>query len=295
MKITNKTKLPQSIVDVVTSFMNYSNEGSDLSVTQLIDSPQQIQLLKRHRENLTEDVTDMFWSFLGTVAHNALERHGEQFDKAEERLFADVNGVRLSGKPDVYHDKIVIDYKLTSVWSVIKESRSDKWIKQLNAYAWLFRKNGYEVEGLKILAMMRDWSKNKAKFEKDYPDTPIKLLDVKLLPDEEIESWVLERVEAHRVAADLPDHLLPYCTMEDMWARPGAFAVHKPGETKAIRLFPSYEQALAYKKERAGLLMVTERPAQRIRCEEYCLVKDLCIQNKTLEASSSKASVQIPF
>ena len=300
MQLTNKTNLPESIVQVITSFMNYSNEGSDFSVTQLIESPRYVQLMARHKDELTEDVSDLFWSFLGTMAHSALERHGEQFDKAEERLFVDIDGVRVSGKPDVYHDKKVIDYKLTSVWSVIKEGRSDKWKKQLNSYAWLFRQLGYEVDGVQILAMMRDWSKNKAKFEKDYPDTPIKLITIPLMPDAEIDAWVRERVAVHKLALTTSDADLPPCTAEDMWARDPQFAVCKRGETRAQRVFSTLEAATAFRSERGpSSLEIVFRPGQRVRCEEYCLVKDFCSQYQTYSdkatSPASKGAVQVPF
>jgi hypothetical protein len=74
MKITNKHNLPEPIYRALTED-NYSRGNSDLSVTQLIDSPR-IRILKhRHNDEITEDASEMLWSVLGTAVHTMFEQH----------------------------------------------------------------------------------------------------------------------------------------------------------------------------------------------------------------------------
>ena len=60
---TNKHFYPDFICNLLT-YNPYTRgtEPSDISVTQLIDSPQVLQLRKKHRDDIVEDVSDRIWA-----------------------------------------------------------------------------------------------------------------------------------------------------------------------------------------------------------------------------------------
>ena len=58
MKITNKHGLPQTFVNVLER-PSYTKGSAHLSATELLSSPQIVQLRKSHYENLEQDVMDM--------------------------------------------------------------------------------------------------------------------------------------------------------------------------------------------------------------------------------------------
>ena len=116
-------------------------------------------------------------SVLGTSVHKMFEEHQAEGYVAEERLYAEVDGWTISGAIDLLQRSeadgtlTILDYKCTSVWSVIY-GKSD-WHKQLNFYAWLVEQNNQTVvDSLQIVAVLRDWQRSKANDE-GYPDAPI--------------------------------------------------------------------------------------------------------------------------
>ena len=80
---------------------NYSRGKSDLSVTQLIDSPRVRILKQRHAEEITEDASEMLWSVLGTAVHTMFEQHEPDGHIVEERLYATVGDWVISGAIDL--------------------------------------------------------------------------------------------------------------------------------------------------------------------------------------------------
>ena len=168
MRITNNMNLPEAVYNVLARD-NYVKGESDYSVTGLLKSPRQLQLEQRFTDDLVEDASDRVWSLLGSAAHNVLEQHASIETIAEERLMIKICDRILSGQVDNYHGGVITDYKVTSTYTVINNSKVDDWTFQLNTYAKIFRDNNYEVKELQIVVILRDWSRMRAKLSKDYP------------------------------------------------------------------------------------------------------------------------------
>ena len=141
MKITNKFGMPQPFVDFAIND-KYSKGKADISVTSLIDSPR-VRIMKDvYDEDVEIDAVDMVWALFGTAVHSVLEQSNPSKDIiTEERLYSKLNGWILSGaldRQEIINDvTTIIDYKVTSVWSVIYGKI--EWERQLNCYAWLCR------------------------------------------------------------------------------------------------------------------------------------------------------------
>ena len=118
LKITNNHNLPEPVYKALTT-NNYSRGKSDLSVTQLIDSPRVRILKQRHAEEITEDASEMLWSVWGTAVHTMFEQH-EPDGHIVERLYATVGDWVISGAIDLQRSEAdgsvtILDYKCTSV------------------------------------------------------------------------------------------------------------------------------------------------------------------------------------
>ena len=203
MKITNQHNLPEVVFNALT-FSDYTKGDSLLSVTQLIDSPRVSQLQRQHDDEIEQDAVDFLWSRFGTSVHQMFEAavHGADCI-SEERLFAEVNGWKISGAIDLQHlthdGVIVSDYKVTSVWSVINDKQ--EWHKQLNCYAWMVRHaKQLPVKQLRIIAILRDWSRRKAEEGGNYPDSPIKMITIPMWSESDQDNYVQERVALHQEA-----------------------------------------------------------------------------------------------
>jgi hypothetical protein len=273
MRITNKAGLPDAIVWAVLND-RYDAGESHITVTRLIDAPQVRILARRHWEELEEDVADRIWALLGQVVHGILER-AETIALTEERLFANIESWRVSGQFDrlvLFPDGTLQDYKLTSVWSVINGGKIE-WERQLNCLRLLAHVNGYQVERLQIIAILRDWSKGKARRGENYPAIQVQVLDVPVWSLDEAERYMHERVRLHQQAEQ---GQVPECTAEERWEQPTTYAVRRKGRKTAIRVLENQAEAEAMAEEAGGYVGV--RPGRSVRCEEYCPVSRFCPQ-----------------
>ena len=279
--ITNNFNLPQFVVDALT-YSDYSRGDSDISVTQLIDSPRIAQLQKQFADQQSRDAVDFVWSRFGTSVHTMFEESLKGSDViTEERLFTETQGWKLSGAIDaqeVTPDGVIIsDFKVTSVWSVVYDKTS--WHKQLNVYAYLVRKaKGQAVKKVQIVALLRDWVRRKAEEGGDYPSAPIVIIDIPLWSDEEQDDYVESQMKAHIEAANTETDLI-HCTSEEMWEKATVYAVMKKGRKSAVRLFSSEAEANERVAKEGDNHYLEIRKGEKTRCtQDWCGVSQWCDQ-----------------
>lgn len=328
MRITNRYGLPEVIVEAVR--MDPYDPGRRgekyISVTQLTNPPQLTKLLWKHQQELSEDVSERIWSLLGQSVHSVIERAAaspEFQDKvlAEQRFYTEIDGWTIGGQVDIFDRQRywIYDFKVTSAWSVRGEMKAS-WRRQLNLLAYLLRKNGYLVEGAEIVAILKDWSRTKAKYDKDYPDHPVARIQAELVDDELIEGFI------RRQLAELSGEEPRDCSDEERWRRGGnwavmrgdsvRWAVMREGRKTAVKIYEDEQEALrhvqtdpelyiqerrseATEKKRAVKVFDTLIEAEAFvaanpqagfrlegreaiyqRCEAYCPVREVCRQAK---------------
>lgn len=289
MKYTNKHDIPKEIIRAIENDQ-YTRGNSDISVTGLLQPPR-IRLLEReHHDDIVLDYSDETWKILGQAVHAILERANENYDDTitEQRLFADIEGWTVSGQTDslAVHDKVLKDYKVTSVWTVInalKEGKSD-WEKQLNCYAYLYKHNtGETINQLNIIAIARDWNRRDSRARGgDYPQSNIITLDIPLWSEQEQLQFFKDRVSFHRSSEfkHSMDGELPLCSDEDRWKREDTFRVVKKGRKRAIRVLPSLKEAEEFLGSNEDGLSIEVSKGESIRCGAYCNVAQFCNQYK---------------
>ncbi len=268
MITTNKLGLPQALVNAVTK-QTYSKGESDISVTSLIGPARKRVLESQHRSEMTEDASDCLWRLFGSIGHMILETHAEGL--SEHRFFTDCLGWKVSGQVDLIEGTQIADYKMTSAWSVIDGPKIE-WVQQLNLYRLLASLNGFTIDNIVIIALLRDWSRTDALRGNNYPQTQVVKLDIPLWTLSEAQNYLETRVRAHQEA----EEALPECTDEEKWARQGKFAVMKSGNQKATKLFDVRSEADSFAAEKGKGFSVVERPAQYPRCESYCGAAPWC-------------------
>lgn len=280
--ITNKFNLPEFVVDALT-YSDYTRGDSDISVTQLIDSPRIARLQREHAGEQSKDAVDYVWSRFGTSVHTMFEESLKATGSdviTEERLFTETLGWKLSGAIDaqeVSDDGVIIsDFKVTSAWSVIFDKSS--WHTQLNVYAYLVRKaKGQTVKKLQIVALLRDWVRRKAEQGGEYPSAPIAVLDIPMWSEAEQDAYVESQITKH-IEATNTDQPLIFCTSQETWQKETVYAVMKKGRKSAVRLYPTEYAA----QERANLdpnLSVEVRKGEKTRCKgDWCGVSQWCDQ-----------------
>ena len=279
MKYTNNFNLPKALLNALVND-NYTGykagdklpSGIDgaISVTGLLDSPYKKHLERLYHEELEQDVSDSVWLLLGKGVHAVLEAGAEDNDLFEERLSEvhSINGknISLSGAFDYYdsNKKIIQDYKATSVYVRDNKERMHEYAMQLNIYAYLLRKQGFEVTGIENVMFYKDYSK-----VRQNAPAPVEVIKHKLYSNDEIEMFVKDRLELHFGTTPTS------CTPAERWAKPDTYAVMKQGNKRAVRVFENISEA----EELANTdskYYVEKRQGTDGRCSDYCNCNKFC-------------------
>lgn len=282
MKITNNFGAPAPLVTLA-SKSYYTKGKAQFSVTELISPPRIRRLREKHDGELKQDVTDLLWSLLGSALHVVAERGETPGWTVEERLFTTINGQTISGQIDAQEETpegiVIWDYKFTSSFAVM----SDKvdWEEQLNLYALLARLNGKKIAGLKIVALIRDWSRHKAKSE-NYPASQIHVVEIPLWDQDIQMKFITKRLDIHQDAYmdfELQGEL-PECNEQERWQTETTYAVKRENRKTAIRVLTDFNQAVELANKEKGY--VEKRFGEPKRCTgNYCGVAEFCDQYRT--------------
>jgi len=289
MRVTNVYGLPETLVKAVTfDDRPGPRPRNRLSVTRLITPVRIAALTERHNDEIVDDAANRIWMLMGTAIHGVLQR-ADSADSLKEQYFRERYGAyEVSGMCDDYDASdpsccTITDWKFTSTWSVIDGKPKPEWEAQLNIYAEFYRRLGFPVHRLQIVAILKDWSRRKAKQAHDgdnYPIVPVRIVPVPMWPSEDVDLFIRRRIREHVSARLLPDDKLPLCTPEERWQSPPRWAVVKNNAGRATKLHDTKEEAeehcAALQRSGKGRYHVEERPSEPTRCSEYCLVNRWC-------------------
>jgi hypothetical protein len=276
----------------------YSSGGADYSVTTLLDPPRVVHLNKRHINQVDLFIQDLYHSWSGTAAHNYLEfcldkvrdKHGVKKYVCEQRNSMTIHSRLVSGAFDaLWLEKLSLwDLKNTSTWKIMFGSKDD-WAAQQNMYRLLYwNQHNVELKELWIIGIFRDWSKaNKMRYGKGYPNTPVIKYGLPIWGMQETLDFMTVRVLELKAQEDVHDDDLPFCTFEDMWAKPDKVAVKADNRKNALRICDSMKDAETWIenylngatcKHKPEQLSFDIRRAERTRCEHWCSVNGYCNQ-----------------
>jgi len=275
VNITNMHGAPESILQAVTADP-YTKGEADFSVTELIKPPQINRLWAEHENKISIDVRDEIWKLLGRGVHNVLEQYPAG-GVPEERHFAKVGDITVSGAIDLLKNGMVTDYKVTGYYSVAKGLRVE-WEQQLNTYSWLLRQNDISSNSLRIVAICRDWFRSRSDRSQKYPASPVVILPVPKWPDEQQDQYIEERVRVHMDESTIP------CTSEERWARGRYMVTGTDVKLKKPKLFDTLGEASIWTQQKENPIkgiayQITETTPTYVRCEgNWCGVRDFCPQ-----------------
>lgn len=279
MIITNNAGLPNVFMDIAKNHYKYTPKR--YSVTSILNSTREVMLKRRYNDEIVQDCSDLIWSLFGSSVHKMLESYQEDEDEfKEEKLVVKIDDYELSGIFDLYSvgQKMVSDFKTTSVWNCIYKSSYEEWRKQLLIYAWMLRKLGFECDKGQIIAMMRDWQKSKAQYDANYPQTQVQAFSFEFTDDDFgfIEKWIKARFEEIKKYESVPDEELPECSAEDRWNKGDKYAVKKKGNKRALKIYEDLDQAKIHVSQNPDELEIEVREGEDTKCLNYCSVNKWC-------------------
>lgn len=292
--LTNELGLPQPFVDAATTDHRYT-EGR-YSVTEVLGGTCEAILKRRHQGEQDEDVADRVWAIFGTAVHKVLqEAEATDTQLQENWLSVPIKGTKyeLSGIFDLYDDstKTVTDWKTCATWKVIFGDFED-WRKQTLIYCWMLRQIGFDARRGEVVAILRDHSMRKAKFEKDYPKHPVYRIGWDFTKEDfdgiedDINYWFAKVANQEKT----PDDKLLPCSPDQRWHKPDKWAVVEKGKKRALKLHDSEESAQEHvdrllNETNGKKLYVEFRPGEDTKCQSYCPVAQFCPHGKTLQES----------
>lgn len=272
-------------------------EGIDFSVTSLLKTPREFQLIQRNKDKLPERPLDnKLATFLGSAVHKAVEQSLQYNENylVEFRMEFDeeVDGktVKVAGTCDMYDkvNKRLIDHKTTTTFIYGSELKPE-WIEQLNVYAYLLRRLGYPVEQLTINCVYKDWRPTAGKYKEDYPPLPVMEFNFDPWPEDTAEKFYKEKLREHVRCMGADVSVLALCDDTYMWSKPESYAVYRPGASKAIRLLPTRGDAERYiRDKRLTGCQIEHRVGERTKCERYCLAAPFCDQYQKWKLAQEK-------
>ena len=281
MKVTNKFNLPEAYLRAVETD-EYTRGDAHVTASELGLPARLFALKRKHEAELEVDASELLPVLIGKAVHNILEKCDRE-SIVEERLYAECLGWTLGGKFDNHTEfnGVLTDWKTTRVDALqakIKEGFKE-WIVQMNVYRHLLLTAGRQVEKLRVIALLVDYSPLRKRYNSDYPPVPVMEIDIPVWPSEVTERYIAAKVATFQAA--LKD--LPLCSDEERWVAGGETAVTKQGRKRAIKLFDTEEEAKEWMQTQDDLadLYIEKRPKQYLRCENYCPVREFCEQYKS--------------
>jgi len=278
MKLIDSHLVPEPFRSAI--FDDKYEKGIDVvaSATTIIKPVRVTKLRKEYFADMQESAVRRVSALLGTAVHNILEEYGEGLGwHVERRLYGvSKSGLSYSGQLDALIPNgdetwTIGDYKVVPTF---KHNQLDEYYDQLNIQAALARQAGYDVTGLKVVAIFKDWMESRSKLSENYPPTPIVEYDVPKRDPDELDDWVDSRLR-QIVGDDLPE-----CSPDERWMRDDKWAVHKPEAKRATKVFDNKAEAESFLEVALkGKGHVDHRPATPIRCtNNYCGVAEWCAQ-----------------
>jgi hypothetical protein len=281
MIFTNKYNMPEMFVAYCKA--KFERElpvtRTHIGVTSLIDSAWKAHLTRKHNDEITVDISDLFFAFRGEFTHEAAEAvdmWNVLSGKFEMPLKYKDQTINLRGVADQITPYTITDHKtmkVSGIWYMDK----DKYVEQVNLYKYMAEKLfGLPINRLCIDLYFMDWSQAMVGSSSSYPKAPSLSYEVPVWSEEQAEAYIWSRMGEH--FADEKD--IPLCTPKERWKRDAVFAVMKKGNKKSTKNCNTMEEAIAFASDRNYILGKTHdietREGIDARCVNFCSCNTFC-------------------
>ena len=310
MNYTNQYNIPLPLA-VFLATDHYDYTSGTISATSLLKPTRQLILASRlSSKDRVIDLADMVSSRMGSAIHTAIEQAWLNPSKAlkalgydddlikrikinpthinkddipvymERRTSKQINGFTITGKFDFVSQGKVHDFKSTSVYSYLNQSNANKYVLQGSIYRWL-NPDIITNDCMYIHYIFTDWQRSKALSDSSYPQARVLTQPYTLLSIEDIEKYIIDKLNQYKEYMNKSDEEIPYCTAEDLWRKPTVWKYYKnPNSLKATKNFDNPSQAFALQQTN-GCGVVKEVKGQVSACK-YCPAFALCKQKDML-------------
>lgn len=311
----NKYDIPISLaLWLATDEYEYSDIPNTISATTLLKPLKAIILGLQFPSSKREtDIYDLLSARMGTSIHNSIEKAWLHSGDIKERLLAlkypkqlidrivinpqtkeeikdkipvyieqrytkALNDFNITGQLDFCFNGMLDDFKSTSVYSWIFGGKDDDYKKQGSIYKWISPTIITE-DIFNIRYIFTDWSKAKARQDKNYPQQRILTKEIPLMSTQETEVFInniLQQIKKHITS---PQTHLPQCTPTELWQDAPVWKYYKD-RTKMARSTKNFNNGAEAQKrfvDDGSIGLIIYKPGTVKRCL-YCSVMDICQQ-----------------
>jgi hypothetical protein len=318
----NETGVPLSVA-VYLAADHYDHLPGVFSATALMKSVRQ-QVLPRRIEPGTRDsqvdVLNVVKSRLGTSIHDGLERawQKENYTKAllslghpqhiidrivvnpegpiaadaipvymEIRSFGEIDGRKISGKFDFVAEGRLEDFKSTSTFTWVKETKTKDYMIQGSIYRWL-NQDIITEDHIAIQFFFMDWMQGRAKADPAYPQRQVEEQRIPLMSLDDTEDYMRTKLNLFEQYKDSPEHELPGCTDYELWRKEPQFKYYKNPlkRARSTKNFDTLEEAETRCVADGSVGVVVTIPGEVMACN-YCAAAPICSQRDALIADGS--------
>lgn len=316
----NTTGIPLSLaVYLASDSYDHNDDPYTISVTTLLKPIRPIILGARVPDSLAVvDISGLVPSRMGQSIHDGIERSWlHNYEKAlaalgypkqvisririnpkpeevtegiipiylEQRTSRKLGKWTVTGKFDFVGDGRVEDFKTTSTFTWVNNTKDDDHIMQGSLYRWL-NPQIVTQDVMAIQYIFTDWSALRARAEASYPSqrTMQRVLTLKSVHDtEQFAAHKLAQIEA---LWNVPEDQLPLCTDAELWRSEPQWKYYKnPEKTqRSTKNFDNKQDAYLQLSKDGNVGIVKEVPGQAKACK-YCPAFPVCSQAKDLVAS----------
>ncbi len=310
----NVSDVPLALaVFLASDYYDYNDDPNTVSATTLLKPLRQIILPSRIPvgEGLI-DLASMMANRLGAALHDGIEKAWETNHKPamaalgypakiidrivvnpqgpvtdasipiylEQRLKRKLGKWTVTGKFDFIGEGRVTDFKSSSVWSYMNQVNADKQTLQGSIYRWLDDSLITQDE-IDIIHVFMDWKAGMVKTDPNYPPQRFKRQVFPLLPVQETERFISQKLSQIDQHWDTPEPDLPPCNDEELWRSEPVFKFYKNGDINAKRSTKNFDTRQEAVLFAAGVGAIKEVPGQVTACK-YCSAFSICTQKDDL-------------
>jgi len=198
----------------------------------------------------------------------------------EIRSFKSIGGKTISGKFDFVAEGRLEDFKTTSTFTWVNDTKSEDYKLQGSIYRWL-NQDIITEDHMAIQFLFTDWVKYRTS-DSGYPAHPVMQKTYPLMSLADTEQYVLSKLEMFDRYKDSNEQDIPQCTDKELWRKEPQFKYYKnPTKTsRSTKNFDNSAEAYARLATDGGGGLVKEVPGEVIACR-FCPAISVCTQKDT--------------
>lgn len=160
----------------------------------------------------------------------------------EQRAKKIVGRWTVTGKFDFIGDGKVQDFKTASIWSYMNQVNADKQTLQGSLYRWLLP-DKITKDTMEIHHIFMDWRASMVKSDPKYPPQRFATQAFRLRPVEDIQKYVVHKLQLVDKYWNAPEAEIPLCDDEDLWLTESKFKFYANGDINSLKSTKNFDTA----------------------------------------------------